>query len=190
MVLMFTLSFCFTLFVLAFFSVDIVCCVNVLLRCFFFVFSFFFSSRRRHTSCALVTGVQTCALPISGLLPGTALPLVSSCWSGCWRADLKKVSQPKTGLRSGSGPDRDSEPGSARWRLWSASRRVFRARRSASRAGQCGCGFACRCAWCARPGGGCGQIGRAHVRTPVTNAHLVCRLLLEKQENEDLRYNK
>src|SRR3546814_6727238 len=26
--------------------------------------SFFFSSRRRHTRCALVTGVQTCALPI------------------------------------------------------------------------------------------------------------------------------
>src|SRR3546814_7153947 len=30
-------------------------------------FLFFFSSRRRHTRCALVTGVQTCALPISGL---------------------------------------------------------------------------------------------------------------------------
>src|SRR3546814_10801519 len=30
----------------------------------YFVF-FFFSSRRRHTRCALVTGVQTCALPIS-----------------------------------------------------------------------------------------------------------------------------
>src|SRR3546814_2115325 len=29
-----------------------------MLRCFFF------SSRRRHTRCALVTGVQTCALPI------------------------------------------------------------------------------------------------------------------------------
>src|SRR3546814_8662165 len=28
------------------------------------VFIFFFSSRRRHTRCALVTGVQTCALPI------------------------------------------------------------------------------------------------------------------------------
>src|SRR3546814_12456605 len=27
--------------------------------------SFFFSSRRRNTRCALVTGVQTCALPIS-----------------------------------------------------------------------------------------------------------------------------
>src|SRR3546814_530448 len=33
----------------------------LLLRCFFF------SSRRRHTRCALVTGVQTCALPISDL---------------------------------------------------------------------------------------------------------------------------
>src|SRR3546814_13705935 len=32
---------------------------------FVFVFFFFFSSRRRHTRCALVTGVQTCALPIS-----------------------------------------------------------------------------------------------------------------------------
>src|SRR3546814_7352754 len=30
-----------------------------------FVCIFFFSSRRRHTRCALVTGVQTCALPIS-----------------------------------------------------------------------------------------------------------------------------
>src|SRR3546814_2681820 len=33
---------------------------------FFFFFFFFFSSRRRHTRCALVTGVQTCALPICG----------------------------------------------------------------------------------------------------------------------------
>src|SRR3546814_6393547 len=31
---------------------------------FFSLFFFFFSSRRRHTRCALVTGVQTCALPI------------------------------------------------------------------------------------------------------------------------------
>src|SRR3546814_20431064 len=29
-----------------------------------YVVFFFFSSRRRHTRCALVTGVQTCALPI------------------------------------------------------------------------------------------------------------------------------
>src|SRR3546814_2207312 len=30
-----------------------------------FDYIFFFSSIRRHTRCALVTGVQTCALPIS-----------------------------------------------------------------------------------------------------------------------------
>src|SRR3546814_11758635 len=30
---------------------------------------FFFSSRRRHTRCALVTGVQTCALPIYPVFP-------------------------------------------------------------------------------------------------------------------------
>src|SRR3546814_6503820 len=34
-------------------------CIWVVIAC-----SFFFSSRRRHTRCALVTGVQTCALPI------------------------------------------------------------------------------------------------------------------------------
>src|SRR3546814_8644332 len=33
-------------------------------------FVFFFSSRRRHTRCALVTGVQTCALPIFGSFVG------------------------------------------------------------------------------------------------------------------------
>src|SRR3546814_5187341 len=44
-----------------------ICFYFVLYVCilFLFVFSFFFfSSRRRHTRCALVTGVQTCALPI------------------------------------------------------------------------------------------------------------------------------
>src|SRR3546814_15443932 len=38
----------------------VVCCVV----------GIFFSGRRRHTSCALVTGVQTCALPISFLCDG------------------------------------------------------------------------------------------------------------------------
>src|SRR3546814_2097332 len=40
----------------------------------FFIVLFFFSSRRRHTRCALVTGVQTCALPICR----------RSCASGNW----------------------------------------------------------------------------------------------------------
>src|SRR3546814_3055860 len=35
---------------------------------------FFCSSRRRQTSCALVTGVQTCALPIYELLDAVELP--------------------------------------------------------------------------------------------------------------------
>src|SRR3546814_3515606 len=35
--------------------------------CFYVVVFVFFSSRRRHTRCALVTGVQTCALPICGI---------------------------------------------------------------------------------------------------------------------------
>src|SRR3546814_3916669 len=38
----------------------VACCFLTGLRWLFF----FFSSRRRHTRCALVTGVQTCALPI------------------------------------------------------------------------------------------------------------------------------
>src|SRR3546814_5551804 len=40
-------------------------CVPVIIFYSFCSF-FFFSSRRRHTRCALVTGVQTCALPICG----------------------------------------------------------------------------------------------------------------------------
>src|SRR3546814_19733229 len=39
-------------------------CAFYYLGFFVFIFVFFFSSRRRHTRCALVTGVQTCALPI------------------------------------------------------------------------------------------------------------------------------
>src|SRR3546814_14950668 len=39
-----------------------------MIDCVLYVF-FFFSSRRRHTRCALVTGVQTCALPISVWTP-------------------------------------------------------------------------------------------------------------------------
>src|SRR3546814_16943835 len=38
-----------------------------------FLFFFFFSSRRRHTRCALVTGVQTCALPIYSAKDGKLL---------------------------------------------------------------------------------------------------------------------
>src|SRR3546814_5471168 len=55
-------------------------------------YAFFFSSRRRHTRCALVTGVQTCALPISGaastVTRGSSAPIenasaeVQAAWKG------------------------------------------------------------------------------------------------------------
>src|SRR3546814_20504245 len=65
------------------------------------MYIFFFSSRRRHTRCALVTGVQTCALPISR--PGTGR---------------------KTGRgREGSGEPR-RQPGRPQWVLRSEERRV------------------------------------------------------------------
>src|SRR3546814_8116598 len=57
-------------------------CFNlfILVIVFFLFCFFFFSSRRRHTRCALVTGVQTCALPIYDLAvlasDPTALPAV------------------------------------------------------------------------------------------------------------------
>src|SRR3546814_907549 len=41
---------------------------------------FFFSSRRRHTRCALVTGVQTCALPIYGY----STTQMSMMWGHTW----------------------------------------------------------------------------------------------------------
>src|SRR3546814_3825614 len=48
---------------------------------------FFFSSRRRHTRCALVTGVQTCALPIYKLhLP--MLTHVNGEWFGAPEAGV------------------------------------------------------------------------------------------------------
>src|SRR3546814_6496068 len=54
----------------------------------FLLYYFFFSSRRRHTRCALVTGVQTCALPISDkrVFDGAAI-------DGCVGSDFNIVAQ-------------------------------------------------------------------------------------------------
>src|SRR3546814_17883033 len=49
-----------------------------------------FSSRRRHTSCALGTGVQTCALPISTLC---------RCGSQAARSSAKRIPQIFAGTR-------------------------------------------------------------------------------------------
>src|SRR3546814_1173922 len=82
-------------------------------------FVFFFSSGRRHTRCALVTGVQTCALPISFADKTRATmsePLISF--------------EPATGDELWRGPvsDVDAEVEIARgaWPEWAAKPVTFR----------------------------------------------------------------
>src|SRR3546814_2700006 len=60
---------------------------------FLFICCFFFSSRRRHTICALVTGVQTCALPIS---PGDGSLLYAMIPWGGLSLQLQFLSLPNT----------------------------------------------------------------------------------------------
>src|SRR3546814_1402007 len=47
-----------------YFEVGMILVLCEIMRRVSFILIFLFSGRRRHTSCALVTGVQTCALPI------------------------------------------------------------------------------------------------------------------------------
>src|SRR3546814_2412080 len=75
---------------------------------------FFFSSRRRHTRCALVTGVQTCALPISPTLfrkGGGGDPCRYQPWAAFYRDRTlstqrrKALSPPSTrGSSAGAAP--------------------------------------------------------------------------------------
>src|SRR3546814_7179831 len=74
-------------------------------------FFFFFSSRRRHTRCALVTGVQTCALPISALakaLKGVDALLVRSATAVTADAVADAAKLRVIG-RAGAGVDRSEE---------------------------------------------------------------------------------
>src|SRR3546814_4284059 len=58
------------------------------------MYVFFFSSRRRHTRCALVTGVQTCALPIFAIpIPASANLSISKLW-----VDFKEGDQERSDL--------------------------------------------------------------------------------------------
>src|SRR3546814_2427635 len=62
----------------------VIVCVGLWLisRHYLLSFLFFFSSRRRHTRCALVTGVQTCALPICQQVVGGVLRLAGCLKNG------------------------------------------------------------------------------------------------------------
>src|SRR3546814_3377018 len=65
-------------------------CIRIVWMMFSF---FFFSSRRRHTRCALVTGVQTCALPVSASF--AAINIINT--SGLGNAITRSVIQGNTG---------------------------------------------------------------------------------------------
>src|SRR3546814_7942938 len=56
---------------------------------------FFFSSRRRHTRCALVTGVQTCALPI--FYPLEAVQAMARICIGAEKHPTSKTSSHRIG---------------------------------------------------------------------------------------------
>src|SRR3546814_1290781 len=88
---------------------------------------FFFSSRRRHTRCALVTGVQTCALPIltkDGMVfldivqeVSTTAPESTADENGNVRIDTRKL-KTQAAVRSGdtvmlAGLIKDEENGRA-----------------------------------------------------------------------------
>src|SRR3546814_604947 len=97
------------------FGVSSVVICNIIFECLFVLF--FFSSIRRHTRCALVTGVQTCALPIyeagvpgkprwpllplAAVVPGRKWPTGGQRWQhtrtsglACIAAILRALPQP------------------------------------------------------------------------------------------------
>src|SRR3546814_5935963 len=86
---------------------------------------FVFTSRRRHTRCALVTGVQTCALPIcasAGVKGAEKMATMDSLrGSGCrgrhGPACLKRASPLEAGLRFPAWPMLPADRGRTGW-IW------------------------------------------------------------------------
>src|SRR3546814_6498647 len=110
----------------------------------------FFSSRRRHTSCALVTGVQTCALPISGAeVRGVGAGVEQARAGGPWPTVVAACARrlPRLVFRRGHGVSSDSGNGAA-------------ARARTARAAMPG---ACPAARAKTATAAAKQIGRAHV---------------------------
>src|SRR3546814_6114207 len=117
---------------------------------------FFFSSSRRHTRCALVTGVQTCALPISAPLEEALRTIAAQAEKRAVRRVLTDVhARVLEGFRLSD----------AMARQGNAFPPLYRAMVAA-------------------------EIGRAHVCTTVTNAHIVCRLLLETKNKKFIKHIK
>src|SRR3546814_8470558 len=124
---------------------------------------FFFSSRRRHTRCALVTGVQTCALPISLRSPCFYINDDSWCAAPKILLRIRRVfSRLEALLLLAIVP------------LWLVVA-PCPSRKSLDDFINLSAGQHTRLSYSVK-------MGRAHVRTPDTNANLICRLLHEKKK--------
>src|SRR3546814_8631292 len=96
------ISYCFrfvsTMLVLCVLLFAIIICSFVFCLYLFF----FFSSRRRHTRCALVTGVQTCALPIFGTHTDSSSGLESTMISSIRLTERKRSEERRVGKECAS----------------------------------------------------------------------------------------
>src|SRR3546814_1241808 len=155
-----------------------------ILNCWYYMGVFCFSSRRRHTRCALVTGVQTCALPISA----TTLQNDRSAISG-QSPHFGVASLMTAGGHPPEGTDRVRAVNGILIRA-SEMKSVFLVSTILAAATLVQPAVAQEGAPAAETGvaahdGGEGaivvtaQIGRAHVCTPVTNGQLECRIWIE-----------
>src|SRR3546814_1581035 len=162
---------------------------NIYSSCLYCAFTFFFfSSRRRHTSCALVTGVQTCALPICHDFAAFDAALgthVDDPVGGFDDVEIMFDYDHAVALLHQGVEDfeefadileMEAGGGFVQYveRVAGGSTAEFLGQLHAL-------GFAAGEGRCLLPDldiakADLRQIGRAHVCTPVTNAHLVCRL--------------
>src|SRR3546814_5031247 len=112
---------------------------------------FFFSSRRWHTSCALVTGVQTCALPIFSQynVGAQTRRTPNVLWHSEDLLEIHPQDAEDRGIRAGDMVAVQSRSGETVLRA-DVTERV--------------------------------QDRKSTRLTPVTNAHIVCRPLLEKKK--------
>src|SRR3546814_4094669 len=72
--------------------------MTFIVLCLIVCLFFFFSSRRRHTRCALVTGVQTCALPIYMSLRSIALLSLCVLLTACSKVNQENYSKLSAGM--------------------------------------------------------------------------------------------
>src|SRR3546814_9457337 len=97
---------------------------------FLVFFCFLFSSRRRHTRCALVTGVQTCALPIWRLTD----ELIKARPTFHYRLPNARLADPQWSIVR-------------EWNLWVRVERLAHDRRSEERRVGKECVSTCRSRW-------------------------------------------